>query len=305
MTYVNNCERWLKLVNRLLVVTRIVYICTVNQHYATMAKKAKATEKQVLTTEDKMKLRLKMVKETGLSIKRCEAFLDKFSWDLKKVYEHPTVKSAIKKKAKAEQKEAVQAEMAKYASKPDEKSSKFEPVKPGKKTKVSFPYFIKAKRGKPTMEFECEQRADGLYYNGKKIHCDSSGLYAPFLSQEEQQHWMKTYGHVDHPGYVNRIIEINKKLGTNYPLTEAGWNLISKYETFSEKELDDLDPYIVWNTYLTFHPHTFSEKFRKKKADHFTLVELGLISYKGEPGPRPAEYCIVTNSRQRKRTGSS
>ena len=104
---------------------------------------------------------------------------------------------------------------------------------------------------------------------------------------------------------VNRIIDLNKKLGTNYPLTEAGWNLISKYETFSEKELDDLDPYIEWNTYLTFHPHTFSEKFRKKKADHFTLVELGLISYKGEPGPRPAEYCIVTNSRQRKRTGSS
>ena len=81
MTYVNNCERWLKLVNRLLVVTRIVYICTVNQHYATMAKKAKATEKQVLTTEDKMKLRLKMVKETGLSIKRCEAFLDKLLYE--------------------------------------------------------------------------------------------------------------------------------------------------------------------------------------------------------------------------------
>jgi phage protein D len=135
------------------------------------------------TTEDKMKIRNQLVKDTGFPLKRVENYLQRFNWDLKKLYDYPVIKSAIKK-TKAE------AAKAKALEDIDLKEDNVSGAKSGVPKKSKKKGVEHDKIGN-----EIEVHDDGSkWFRGKLIHNDSSGLYAPYLTQKEIISWVKQYG---------------------------------------------------------------------------------------------------------------
>lgn len=214
------------------------------------------------TDEEKLKIRLQVIKDTGMTLKRVEGYLQRFNWDLKALYEYPVVKSAVKKtKAEALKNKALEDIDTSIENVPDllEKSSK-----KAKKTST-----IKDKIGNVI-----DVMNDGTkMFRGKAIRNDSECLYAPYLTQKEIINWVKTHGKVSNPLYVVKLEELNKKIKTKYKY----WDELSRKQTLTEGQLIEYEPFVNWYLYLTYHRDVkYSDKFMKKMKDHFTGFELGL-----------------------------
>ncbi len=221
-----------------------------------------AKKSNTFTVEDKMKIRQQVIKDTGMTLKRVEAYLQRFNWDLKALYEYPVVKSAVKK---------TKAEAIKNKALEDIYSEDETPTARKEKTPV------KAKK-KDTIKDKVGNIIDVMNdgtksFRGKQLRNDSECLYAPYLTQKEILNWTKNYCKISRPLYVVKLEEINKKLKTKY----SYWDELSKNQTLTEALLIEYEPYVNWQMYLSHHRDAkFSEKFMKKMKDHFTGFELGL-----------------------------
>lgn len=148
----------------------------------------KATVTEELSDEAKMKMRLKLIKETGLSVKRAEVYLDRTGWNMDKVYEMPQVKKALKAEIERKTKESVQAMINTPADDNDEPSVKMGPSEiRGKSKIVRF-------GGSKGLEFKVTITDNGdMYYGNTRIRSDASGLYAPYLTQKQICDWTRKY----------------------------------------------------------------------------------------------------------------
>jgi len=214
------------------------------------------------TEEEKVKIRNQVVRDTGFPLKRVENYLQRFDWDLKKLYDYPIIKSAVRKtkaeSAKAKALEDIQTE--------DDNV----PV-----TSLSAPKKSK-KKGTETDKIGnvIEVHDDGTrWFRGKLVHNDSSGLYAPYLTMKEIIKWIETYGHLEVPMYVQKLHTWNLAHKKRY----STWDELSEKEDLKESELIEYENYINWHIYMKRHKvEDFSQKFQKKMRDHFASKDLGL-----------------------------
>lgn len=134
-----------------------------------------------------MKMRLKLMRETGLSTKRAEVYLDRCNWNTEKVYAMPQVKKALKAEIERKTKESVQA-MLNAPDDTEEMSVRLGPSEiRGKKKKIRF-------GGSKGLEFTVTITDSGdMYYGNTKIRSDASGLYAPYLTQKQICEWTHKY----------------------------------------------------------------------------------------------------------------
>ena len=221
-----------------------------------------AVKKSLFTDEEKMKIRSQLLRDTGFPLKRVENYLQRFNWDLKKLYDYPIIKSAVKK-TKAE------ALKAKALEDIDDVEDNV-PV-----TKQRAPK--KSKRLKTITDKignEIEVHEDGSkWFRGKEIINEARGLYAPYLTMKEILKWVETYGKIEVPMYVQKLHIWNKKNKKKY----STWDELSEKEDLKEAELIEYENFINWHIYMKRHDVSeFSAKFQKKMKDHFSTKNLGL-----------------------------
>ena len=153
-----------------------------------MVGKKKKTTTLELSDEAKMKMRLKLIRETGLSTKRAEVYLDRCNWNMDKIYAMPQVKKALKAEIERKTKESVQSMLNTPDDDKEEASVKMGPSEiRGKKKKVRF-------GGSKGLEFTVTITDNGdMYYENTRIRNDASGLYAPYLTQKQICEWTRKY----------------------------------------------------------------------------------------------------------------
>ena len=223
--------------------------------------KEKKTAKE-FTQEEKVKIRSQVLRDTGFPLKRVENYLQRFNWDLKKLYDYPIVKSAVKK-TKAEAIKAKALEDIDF----EEDNVPVTKQRVSKKTK-------KLKTITDKVGNEIEVHEDGSkWFKGKEIINDARGLYAPYLTMKEILGWMKTYGRTEVPMYVQKLNIWNKAHKKKY----STWDELSENEDLKESELIEYENYINWHIYMKRHEvGEFTQKFQKKMKDHFSTKNLGL-----------------------------
>jgi len=214
------------------------------------------------SAEDKMKIRNQVVRDTGFPLKRVDNYLQRFNWDLKKLYDYPVIKSAVKKTKQ----EAAKAKALEVIDLEDETVTETKQRVPRKSKKKGVEH--------DKVGNEIEVHDDGSrWFRGKQIRNDSSGLYAPYLTQKEIIGWIKQYGHQDVPLYVTKLEEFNKKHNTKYKY----WDDLSREHVLTERDLIEYEAFVNWHLYLKKHDESeFTEKFLKKMRDHFSTKSLGL-----------------------------
>lgn len=214
------------------------------------------------SVEEKMKIRNQVVRDTGFPLKRVENYLQRFNWDLKKLYDYPVVKSAVRKtkqeKVKSEALEDIQISTDNVPEVPSKLPKK------SKKTSV-----VVDKIGNVI-----EVHNDGSkWFRGKKLVNDSHALYAPYLTMKEIMAWTKAYCKKEVPMSIMKLNEFNKKHKSEY----RTWDDLSKTEDLKESELLEYENFVNWHIYMKRHtPEEFSQKFQKKMKDHFATKDLGL-----------------------------
>lgn len=226
-----------------------------------MTKKS-STNKRKFSEEDKLKIRNQVLRDTGFPLKRVENYLQRFNWDLKKLYDYPIVKSAVKK-TKLEAQKAKALEDIDLDEDPPSSVTQPTPRKSKKKSTIT-----------DVIGNVIDVHDDGTkWFRGKKLVNDSSGLYAPYLTMKEIVSWMKKYGRREVPVYVQKLEEWCKKHKKKY----STWDELSKNEELKESELVEYENYVNWHVYMKRHePSEFSQKFQKKMKEHFATKELGI-----------------------------
>ena len=212
--------------------------------------------------EEKVKIRNQLVRDTGFPLKRVENYLQRFNWDLKKLYDYPIVKSAVKKtkqeKAKSKALEDIQI------------PQDIVPVAAYKLPKKS----RKTSSVADKIGNVIDVHDDGTkWFRGKMLVNDSCALYAPYLTMEEIMAWTRAYLKVEVPVSITKLEDFNKKHKTKY----RTWDDLSKNEDMRESDLIEYENYVNWHIYMKRHNiEEFSKKFQKKMRDHLATKDLGL-----------------------------